>query len=219
MIRLVRGALYEYTEASARLALTFEFNPEYITRSRSVSLTFGSAPGATGGFGFRSPADTPRVAQGVAVEPEGLSLEILLDATDRMNEGDPLAGSRGVQPEIDVLRAMVEPKRQGPDGVQRLTGLGQGGGRAFERFEYPSVLLLVWGEHVLPVFLKSVEVKEVAHFPTLVPYRANVTISMQVIESDNPFFNAARQRQAASALQQSAVAVAGAPGGHLSGVI
>ena len=80
-----------------------------------------------------------------------------------------------------------------------LAGLGLGSPRAFARDEYPSVLLLVWGSHVLPVFLTSVQVEEVAHLPNLKPYRANVNLSFQVIEGNNPFFQVERVRRAAGA--------------------
>jgi len=61
------------------------------------------------------------------------------------------------------------------------------------------VLLLVWGTHILPVFMNSVQVEETAHLPTLVPYRANVTLGFQVIESNNPFYTVEKVRQAVGA--------------------
>jgi hypothetical protein len=94
---------------------------------------------------------------------------------------------------------MVEPKSQGPGGLQTLSSLGLGGGKAFQRDEHPSVLLLIWGTHVLPVFLTSVQVEESAHLPTLVPYRATVTLSFQVIEGNNPFYQVEKVRQAVGA--------------------
>ena len=106
-----------------------------------------------------------------------------------MNDGDPLAATLGIQPELDTLRTMVEPKSQGPGGFQMLASLGLAGQRAFQRHESASVLLFVWGTHLLPVFLTSVRVTERAHLPSLIPYRANVTLQMQVIEGNNPFYN------------------------------
>ena len=60
-------------------------------------------------------------------------------------------------------------------------------------------MLLVWGTHILPVFLNSVQVEETAHLPTLQPYRANVTIGVQVIEGNNPFYQVEKVRQMAGA--------------------
>jgi hypothetical protein len=200
---VTKGALVEYGLSLPPLVLEFEFNPETLSRTRSVTITTGNAPGTKGGYDFAYPWETNRVAQGVSVEPEQFSIDILIDGTDRMADTNHLAhivaNEFGIEPDLDTLRAMVEPKVQGPGGVQMLAGLGHGGQRAFQRDEYPSVLLLVWGSHVLPVFLTSVQVEEVAHLPNLTPYRANVNLSFQVIEGNNPFFLVEKQRRAAGA--------------------
>jgi len=198
-ISLTKGLLIEYGLTLPPLLLQFEFNPQTISRTRTISITTGDAPGTRGGYDFALPSETSRVAQGVSVEPEKFNLDILVDATDRMADpnlpGHVIASEFGIEPELDTLRSMVEPKSQGPGGVQLLAGLGLGGNKAFQRDEHPSVLLLVWGTHVLPVFLSSVQVEEVAHLPTLKPYRANVTLSFQVIEGNNPFYQVEKVRQ------------------------
>ena len=202
-VNLSHGFLMEYGFNLPPLVLYFEFNPQSITRTRTINITTGSAPGTKGGYGFTTPMDTPRVAQGVSVEPEKFDLTILLDATDRMADpnaiGHATAVSLGIEPELDTLRSMVEPKSQGPGGFTTLAALGLGGARAFQRDTHPSVLLLIWGTHILPVFLTSVQVEETAHLPSLQPYRANVTLSFQVIEGDNPFYKVEQIRQAVGA--------------------
>lgn len=200
---VAKGALVEYGLSLPPLVLEFEFNPETLSRTRSVTITTGNAPGTKGGYDFAYPWETSRVAQGVSVEPEQFSLDILIDGTDRMADvnhpAHNIAIEFGIEPDLDTLRSMVEPKVQGPGGVQLLAGLGLGGQRAFQRDEYPSVLLLVWGTHVLPVFLSSVQVEEVAHLPSLIPYRANVNLGFRVIEGNNPFFQVEKVRRAAGA--------------------
>jgi hypothetical protein len=205
MINVTRGMLVEYAAAAPPLVLTFELNPQTVRRSRTLSIETGTTPGTRGGYAFALPTETPRAAQGVQVSPETLSLRILLDATDRMSEGDPIARDFGVTPELDTLRSMLEPKTQGPGGVQVLSGLGLGDSRAFPRDVTPSVLLFVWGEQVLPVFLTSVEIEELAHRPGLVPYRAQVDLRLQVVESPNPFYQVEKARQAVSAGRASTV--------------
>lgn len=200
---VTKGALVEYGLTIPPLILEFEFNPQSLSRTRSVSITTGNAPGTKGGYDFAFPWETSRVAQGVSVEPEQFSIDILVDATDRMADANhpshAIANEFGIEPDLDTLRSMVEPKTQGPGGMQVLSGLGLGGERAFQRDEYPSVLLLVWGSHVLPVFLTSVQVEEVSHLPNLKPYRANVNLSFQVIEGNNPFYQVEKVRQAVGA--------------------
>ena len=200
---VTKGALVEYGLSVPPLILEFEFNPQTLSRTRSVSITTGNAPGTKGGYDFAFPWETSRVAQGVSVDPEQFSIDILVDATDRMADSNHpahvIANEFGIEPDLDTLRSMVEPKTQGPGGAQVLSGLGLGGERAFQRDEFPSVLLLVWGSHVLPVFLTSVQVEEVSHLPNLRPYRANVNLSFQVIEGNNPFYKVEKVRQAVGA--------------------
>ena len=213
MLNPVKGFLLEYALSVPPLVLAFDFNPQQITRNRSVTITLGSTPATRGGFDFFLPTETPRVSQGVSLEPESFDVEILLDATDRMNDGDALARTLGIQPELDTLRSMVEPKTQGPGGLQVLASLGFGGARAFQRSQTASVLLLVWGPHVLPVFLKGINVSESAHLPTLVPYRATVGLSLQVIEGNNPFYAVEKVRQVVGAALNTGRTAVSASGG------
>lgn len=199
MLNTVKGMLIEYALSLPPLVLAFDFNPQSLTRSRTITLRTGSAPGTRGGYDFALPTETARVAQGVTVQPESFTIEILLDATDRMNDGDPIATQFGIEPELDTLRTMVEPKAQGPGGLQTLASLGLGGQRAFQRSESASVLLLVWGTHILPLFLTSIRITEEAHLPSLVPYRARASLTMQVIEGNNPFYQVEKVRQVVGA--------------------
>lgn len=214
LLNLTRGILIEYGLSLPPLALQFQFNPQTLSRTRSISITMGSAPGTRGGYDFALPNETSRVAQGVSVNPETFDLSILLDASDDMADSSSgrhaIAQQFGIEPQMDTLRSMVEPKSQGPDGMQMLSSLGLGGSKAFQRDEHPSVLLFIWGTHVLPIFLTSVQVEEVAHMPNLIPYRANVTLSMQVIEGNNPFYQVEKVRQLVGAALNLAQGVSGA---------
>ena len=192
-----KGVLFEYGLSIPPLALVFDFNPQSISRSRSVTIKSGDAPGNRTGYDFLTPLETSRVAQGVELAAEGFSIDILLDATDQMAKKNAIAAQFGVQPQIDTLRSMVEPKAQGPLGVQTLSSLGIGGARAFERQETASVLIFAWGIQLIPVFLTGVSQKEALHLPNLMPYRAEMNLSMQVIESNNPFTLAEKVRQTA----------------------
>ena len=197
MATATKGILFEYGLSLPPLALIFDFNPQQISRSVSATIKTGNAPGARLGYDFLSPLETPRASQGVEKQGEQVSVTILLDATDKMDKKDPIAGQFGVQPQIDTLRSMLEPKVQGPGGLQVLSSLGGGGARAFERSESASVLVFAWGLQFLPVFLTGVSQNETLHLPNLAPYRAEMTLTMQIIESNNPFFMAEKVRQTA----------------------
>jgi len=198
-IRTVRGILREYTAASDPLVLYFDFNPAALTRTRSVTIRTGSAPGTIGGYDFQNEDEAVRVSQGVTAQPESLSVKILLDATDRMNADDTAAAEFGVQPEIDILRNMLEPKMQTRNGARTLAALGEGDMRAFSRQQYASVLLFEWGDVTLPVFMTQAQVETKEFLPNLYPYRAEATLTLQIIESINPFYTTELERQDSSA--------------------
>lgn len=213
MAREQHGALVQYSVVIPPLILPFVFNPQTISRSRTVTVKTGQSPATRGGFDFLTPMETARAAQGVELQSESFSIDIMFDASDRIDEGDAIAAQFGVQPQIDVLRTMLEPKVQGPDGVQTLASLSLGGTRAAQQAETASVLLFVWGAQVLPVFLTGVTQNETQHLPNLMPYRVELQLAMQVIESRNPFYLANQVRQLAFAgLNTMQVAIDGLEG-------
>ena len=116
-----------------------------------------------------------------------------------MNADDPVASEFGIQPEIDIVRTMVEPKSQTPAGARTLAALGADDARAFSRDRYASVLLFQWGAVSLPVFMTQAQVEIQALLPNLFPYRAEATLSLQVIESMNPIYTTELKRQTTSA--------------------
>jgi hypothetical protein len=199
-LRVTRGVLKEHTAGDNPLELHFEFNPSTITRSRSIEITFGEGQATAGGRDFNGTSEIARVAQGATVKAESFTTKVLLDATDRMNSGDADAQSKGVQPEIDILYSMVEPKLQAPDGASTLAALSA---ESNDAQPFPSVLLFSWGEQVLPVFMTQVQFEVKAYLPTLVPYRAEATLTLQVIQSRNEYYTAEIERMFSSA--QSAV--------------
>lgn len=202
-IKTARGVLREFTSAANPLILQFEFNPASLTRTRSVTIRTGGAPGTIGGYDFENADEVPRVSQGVTAQPESVSVKILLDATDRMNAGDKAASEFGVQPEIDILRNMVEPKMQTHNGARTLAALGEGDARAFSRQQFASVLVFEWGAVELPVFMTQAQVETKEYLPNLYPYRAEATMSLQIIESINPFYTREIKRQDSSASDRS----------------
>jgi len=184
-LKVTRGVLKELTSAGHPLELAFEFNPTTITRSRAIEIKFGQGQETTGGRDFTGTKEIPRVAQSAVVKAESFTIKILLDATDRMDSGDSEAQTNGVQPELDILYSMVEPKLQAPDGASTLAALSAKGGSAQP---YPSVLLFTWGKQVLPVFMTQVQFEVKAYLPTLLPYRAEATLTLQVIQSRNDYY-------------------------------
>jgi len=188
MVRTAKGMLVEYALRFPPLAVEFEFNPESLTRSRSVTFDSSALPIAD----FRTPAESNRIGQAASAAAETISFDILLDATDKLSDTSHpmhnIALVSGIEPEIATLRSMLEPKISGPIPSQIIASLGGASAHAHDRDEHLSVLLFVWGTHILPVFMTSLNIEEQAHLPLLKPYRAKASISLQVLESDNPFY-------------------------------
>jgi hypothetical protein len=188
MIKTAKGMLIEYALSLPPLAVEFEFNPESLTRSRSVSFDGSALPIAD----FTTPGESNRIGQAASATAETITFDILLDATDKLSDSShpmhAVAIASGVEPEIATLRSMVEPKVNGPGPFQMMASLSGSGAHAHERDEHLSVILFVWGTHILPVFITSLSIEEQAHLPLLKPYRAKASISLQVLESTNPFY-------------------------------
>ncbi len=182
------------------LILEFDFNPSQITRTRTITIKEGGGRSPSKSYDFNFPHEVARVSQGVSAQPETFDVSILLDAQESHDNGDPSAKAFGIEHKIVVLRVMIEPKKNGMPGGIALAELGLGSNKAASRKEYASVLLFIWGTHILPVFLTSIQVKETAHFANLRPARAEVTLSMQVLEGNNPFYQVESLRQFAGSV-------------------
>jgi len=163
MIKTAHGMLLEYALSLPPLAVEFEFNPESLTRSRSVSFDGSALPISD----FTTPGEANRIGQAASATAETITFDILLDATDKLSDTShpmhEIALVSGIEPEIATLRSMVEPKVSGPGPFQMLASLGGGGSHAHERDEHLSILLFVWGTHILPVFMTSLTIEEQAH--------------------------------------------------------
>jgi len=209
----LRGALVEYGLSIPPLFVVFQFNPVQLTRNRSIQIAARNAvepsfdqdqPGqATQTRRCSPPAerslrqvyepaagpDEINDAQSVTVGLETIDLEIRLDATDKMNEGDVLAGQFGVLPQLATLELMVHPKSDSLLGAALGSLLGSSGGFSFTRGANPPVILFMWGyTRVMPVNITSMNITETEFNTILSPTRASVTVGLSVIEGGDPFY-------------------------------
>ena len=173
------------------MLLGFEFNPENITFSRSISTrskqtqSFKKNPDKTGGLDAVSDDLT-------------FSLQFLLDATDRMNDDSGLAAQLGVQPEIDVIERMATLQSSKSEGVLKLLTVLKKNGHITHK-KLPTILF-VWGMRIIPCQLTSCSIENQAFLPILLPYRAKVDLSLKVME-DHPLYAAEQVRQLAMAAE------------------
>jgi hypothetical protein len=132
-----------------------------------------------------------REKQHVTVEPETLSFEIRLDATDGLNDGDARTALFGIAPQLATLELLMEPKSESElgaavDKVRTLLGRGDKPGFTFTGVSKPPMVLFIWGlKRVLPVNINSMQITETEFSPLLAPTRATVAVNLTVIEGKN----------------------------------
>lgn len=210
--KILRGAFIEYGLSIPPLFVVFQFNPVELSRNRSLSFgpqngaasqtphTTESAASATGQTGCRTLREYHehtedlldiRDGQRVRVQEETISFDIRLDATDKMEAGDPIAATFGVLPQLATLELMVHPKADSLLGaaVDALLGLGDDAGFSSSKKPNPPLVLFIWGhKRVLPVNINSMNITETEFSTLLDPTRATVSVSLTVIEGSNPFY-------------------------------
>jgi hypothetical protein len=200
MSKTQSGLLIEFNLNPDAIVLPFQYNPETLTRTRGTDLTMNNTPGNGTNFAFATPMQTPRIMQGASLQEETLSVELIFSATDYADREGWVLEKTGIQPVLDSLRLLVEPRSQKVGGLRILNELGLTGGRAFDRDISPSVILFVWGVEILPVVMTTVSYTIDEFLPNLAPIKCKSQLTMQVIEAHNPFIFADRMRQQISSL-------------------
>lgn len=188
--KLLRGALVEYGLSLPPLLFVFQFNPETLSRNRTATYR---APGAGGGSSEGPTCrDTSEATQRsclaqVTVSTETIGLTLMLDATDKLDEGDFLSQQFGIGPQLSVLELMMYPKTDQLFGFPIGNLLGGSDQFGAAQAKTIPILLFVWGrKRVLPVVMTSMQITEQEYFPDLNPKRAQVAVQLQVLEGFNP---------------------------------
>lgn len=197
--RLTKGALVSMDKLRAPVVVVFQYNPE--TLSRTVSPKWGELRGEAG--------DALRL-HGAAAQT--IDLEILLDASDRLENNDPTTMTLGLMPDLAALETMLYP----PSAQVLANALLERAGTIELLPPSGPLTILIWGvQRIMPVRVQSLSIKEEAHDPHLNPLRARASMNLQVLtwsdfESTHPGYwlsMAHQQAQEALALMRT---VAGA---------
>jgi hypothetical protein len=182
--RLLKGAFVDSNLlAFPPLMVPFQFNPDRLTRRRIVRV---ETPRSRRGQEESTPVgESMGEAQTTSTNPETISMDIRLDATDALDSGDPIAGEFGVLPALSALEMMTMPRSESILGG--LLGLSADFGFG-DRLTTP-VLIFVWGrQRIYPVRLTDLNIQEVEYNPNLNPTRVIAGVSMQVLGGTNPFY-------------------------------
>ncbi len=164
--RLIKGALVGVDIFNPLASVVvFQYNPDTLTRRLEAR--------AAGGDGDRGEA------QRLSGPPkETITLSVEIDATDQLEQANPLATTVGIHPSLASLELMLYPKSA---VVIANTVLALAGTIEILPAEGPFVLF-VWGpQRVLPVRLTSFSITEEAYDPLLNPIRAKAELTLNVL--------------------------------------
>ena len=176
--RLLKGALIGVDPLNPLGAVVvFQYNPD--TMTRKIDPRAVSADGDRG-EAFRL----------TGAPKETITLSIEIDATDQLEQANPLAIASGIYPTLAALEIMVYPKSAIVIANTLLSLIG-----TIEVIPAESPMtLFVWGpQRVLPVRITSFSITEEAHDQLLNPIRAKVDLSLTVLSyHDLPLLSAGR---------------------------
>lgn len=176
--RLLKGALIGVDPLNPLgSVVVFQYNPDTMTRKLD--------PRAVTAEGDRGEA-----FRLTGAPKETITLSIEIDATDQLEQANPLAIAAGIYPTLAALEIMLYPKSA---VVIANTVLSVIGTVEVIPAEAP-MTLFVWGpQRVLPVRITSLSITEEAHDPLLNPIRAKVDLSLAVLSyHDLPLLSAGR---------------------------
>lgn len=165
--RLIKGAIIGLDPVNPLASVVvFQYNPDTMTRRLDARSTGGEDGDRSEAFRLTGP---PK---------ETITLSIELDATDQLEEANPLAIATGVNPAISALEMLIYPKSA---TVIANAALAQLGNIEIIPPEAP-LTLFIWGPtRVLPVRITSFSITEEAYDTILNPIRAKVDLSMYVL--------------------------------------
>ncbi len=170
--RLLKGAIVALDPTSNRVISTipFQYNPETLSRSLQVQAWEGEG-------GARSEALR---LKGAPIET--ISLDVELDATDQLEQANPLATSLGIYPQLSALETLIYPTSS-----QVSDNMTQADRGMLEIIPPEAPLtLFVWGKRrVLPARLTDFKINEEAYDVNLNPIRAKVSLTLRVLTYDD----------------------------------
>ena len=166
--RLLKGAIIGIDPLNPLASIIlFQYNPETMTSSLEATTTSGGAAGGR---------SEPFRLQGAPVET--ITLDIEIDATDRLERAEATAVAMGISPQLSALEMLLYPK-----SIAVITNsiLAAAGTIEVLAPEAP-LTLFVWGPtRVLPVRLTGFTINELAYDVLLNPILAKVSLSLRVL--------------------------------------
>jgi len=173
---VLRGAIIQLMEDLGVVIpniIPFQYNPEKMTRGLKPWNPF-------------EVDQTNRGAQAPMIQPydpeETYQFALELDATDDLEDGDPIAMATGVASRIAAIKKLTEPS-QGLFGdlIASAQALAGGVDARMTRPSIPVALLVMGPGLILPIRLTSISIEVTEFTPGLYPHMATVTLDMRVL--------------------------------------
>jgi hypothetical protein len=166
--RVLKGALvvFETPAPVPTNVIAFQYNPDQVTRSFRQQL------------GEEDPYRSAGDSMFVLAPTESLTMSVELDASDRLEAGDPVAIATGLHPTLAALELLLYPS-----SIDLILdkALALAGSARVKPGRVP-IVLLVWGPlRVLPVRVESVSITEEAFDPRLNPIRAKAELTLRTL--------------------------------------
>jgi hypothetical protein len=145
--------------------VVFQYNPDTMTRKLEPRTV--SAEG-----------DRGEAYRLTGAPKETITLNVEIDATDQLEQSNPLTTAVGIYPTLAALEMLLYPKSAMVIANDILSLIG-----TIEVIPMQGPMtLFVWGpQRILPVRLTSMSITEEAHDPLLNPIRAKVDLSLTVL--------------------------------------
>jgi hypothetical protein len=164
--RLINGALIAIDQLTQQPnVVTFQYNPDTMTRkldARAVSQD----------------GDRGEATRLTGAPKETITLSVEIDATDQLEQNDPVASKLGLHPILAALELMLYPTSSSVVANDVLSAVGT---IEVIPIDGPAILF-VWGAaRVLPVRLASLSITEEAYDTLLNPIRAKIELSLNVL--------------------------------------
>ncbi|NAZ73946.1 hypothetical protein GTQ99_00675 [Kineococcus sp. T13] len=208
--RTLRGGFVVMDADGRRVVrvIPFQYNPETLTRSVAPR-------GATTENGDRLEA-----LRLVGPPLETLKLEVVLDATDRLEKprANATTVAEGIAADLAELETMVAPPVA---ALQAANALAQRGALEILPLPSPLLLLVLGANRTLPVRITELSVTEEAFDPRLNPTLARIGLGLRALSTDDLpygskgaalFLTAARRRERLAARRGAGVQALGLGG-------
>jgi Contractile injection system tube protein len=164
--KLLKGAIVGVSVIDPLSSVViFQYNPDTLTRTIRVSAASREGDKSEA-LRLKGPPD------------ETVRLDVEIDATDQLEQGDEAAQQLGVYPALSRLELLLYPSSATVIANEILAAAG-----VIEVVAPEAPLtLLVWGpKRVLPVRMNGFTIAEEAFDPSLNPIRAKVSLDLMVL--------------------------------------